>query len=69
MLQAESERWTKAMGELAKHPIRYCAVVGAFFPNMMRDAIKSSLADPRVEEEEEDLRELIRKLESPHRDQ
>jgi hypothetical protein len=56
----------KAMGELAKHPIRYCAVVGAFFPNMMRDAIKSSLADPGVEE---DLRELIRKLESPHRDQ
>ena len=56
----------KAMGELAKHPIRYCAVVGAFFPDVTRHAIESALADPGAEE---DLRELIRKLESPHRDQ
>jgi hypothetical protein len=53
----------EAMGELAtKHPIRYCAVLAAFFPDMTRHAIDSAMADPGVKEE--NIRELIRKREN-----
>jgi hypothetical protein len=52
----------EAMGELAKDPIRYCAVLGAFFPDMTRHAIDSAMADPGVVEE--NVRELIRKHEN-----
>jgi hypothetical protein len=54
----------KAMGELAeRHPLRYCAVLAAFFPDMTgHAATDNALADPGVKEE--DLHELIRKLEN-----
>jgi hypothetical protein len=39
--------------------------MGAFFPDMIREALRDSLAEQGVTEE--DVRELIRKLESPAR--
>jgi hypothetical protein len=57
----------KAMAALANDPIRYVAVVGAFFPDMIREAIKDSVAEAGLTEE--DLREMVRKLESPAPDQ
>jgi pyruvate/2-oxoglutarate dehydrogenase complex dihydrolipoamide dehydrogenase (E3) component len=58
---------SKAMAELAKDPIRFATVVGAFFPEMIREAIKDAMAEAGMTEE--DLREMIRKLESPARNQ
>ncbi|WP_212439975.1 hypothetical protein [Bradyrhizobium sp. AUGA SZCCT0431] len=59
---------SKIMAKLStKDPVRYMAVMGAFFPDMVREAIKDSMAE--IGMEEEDLRDLIRKLESPARDQ
>jgi hypothetical protein len=58
----------KHMAALAKdNPIRYAAVIGAFFPEMLREAIRDSMAEQGISED--DLRELIRKLESPAPDQ
>jgi hypothetical protein len=48
-------------------PIRCSRIIGAFFPDMMREAIKDQMAE--VGMTEEDLREMVRKLESPVRDQ
>jgi hypothetical protein len=48
-------------------PIRYLTVLGAFFPGMIREAIRDSLAEQGLTDD--DLRELIRKLESPARKQ
>jgi hypothetical protein len=56
-----------AMTELAKEPIKFATVIGAFFPDMLREAIKDSMAEAGMTEE--DIRELVRKLESPARDQ
>ena len=54
---------SKAMGELADaDPVRYASMIGAFFPDMLREAIKDEMAELGMTEE--DLRELIRKLES-----
>jgi hypothetical protein len=77
---AEINRWKRAyqtggqdalsriMSELCeKDPIRHVTVLGAFFPDIVREAIKDEMAEQGLEEE--DLRELIRKLESPARDQ
>jgi hypothetical protein len=47
--------------------IQYVRTMGAFFPDMMREAIRDEMAEAGMTEE--DLRELIRKLESPARDQ
>jgi hypothetical protein len=41
--------------------------MGAFFPDMIRDAIKDAMAEEGIAEE--DIRELMRKLESPAREQ
>jgi hypothetical protein len=57
----------KAIDELATDPFRYATVMGAFFPDMIREAIKDSMAE--VGMTEDDVRELVRKLESPARDQ
>ncbi|MGK7056890.1 hypothetical protein AB4853_10450 [Bradyrhizobium sp. 1050_B9_N1_2] len=46
---------------------RYFTVVGAFFPNELREAVKDEMANRGVTDE--DLRVLVRKLESPARDQ
>ena len=57
-----------AMAKLgAKDPVRYMRVMGAFFPDMVREAIKDQMAASGMTEE--DLHALIRKLESPARDQ
>ena len=58
---------SKAFAELAKDPVQYVRVVGAFFPNDVREAIKDEMAEQGMSKD--DLRELIRKLESPARDQ
>jgi aryl-alcohol dehydrogenase-like predicted oxidoreductase len=57
----------KAMAVLAKDPIRFAAVIGAFFPEMIREAIKDAVVEAGMTEE--DLREIARKLESPAPDQ
>jgi hypothetical protein len=56
-----------AMAELAKEPIRFATVIGAFFPDMIREAMKDAVAEAGMTEG--DIRELVRKLESPARDQ
>jgi hypothetical protein len=50
-----------ALDRLAKDPIRYVVVIGAFFPDMMRETIRDQMAEAGITEE--DLRELIQKLE------
>ena len=58
----------EAMQELAKDdPVRYVTVMGAFFPDMIREAIKDTMAEVGLTED--DVREMVRKLESPARDQ
>ena len=56
-----------AIEQLATDPIRYMNVMAAFFPDMIREAIKDSMAESGMTEDY--LRELIRKLESPARTQ
>ena len=41
----------------------YARIIGAMFPGEMREAIKDEMAELGMDED--DLRELIRKLESP----
>lgn len=53
----------KAFDELSK----YARVVGALYPDEIRESIKDAMAEKGMTEE--DIRELIRKLESPARDQ
>jgi hypothetical protein len=52
-----------ALDDLAKDPIRAARVLGALFPDRVREAIKDKMAESGITEE--DLRELIRKLENP----
>ena len=42
-------------------PVRYVRVIGAFYPDMIREEIKDSMAERGITEE--DIRELIQKLE------
>jgi hypothetical protein len=53
-----------ALDALAKDPIQASRVLGALFPNLVRETIRDQLAAKGVTEE--DLRELIRKLENPN---
>jgi hypothetical protein len=57
----------KALDELGSDPVRYIKVIGTLFPDMVREAIRDELAEAGMTEE--DLREMLRKLESPARDQ
>ena len=57
----------RAMAALANDPIRFVAVVGAFFPDMIREALKDAAAEVGITDE--DIREFARRLESPARDQ
>jgi hypothetical protein len=58
----------KAMKDLAEaDPIRYIHVVAAYFPETVRETIKDAMAEKGMTDD--DLRKLIRKLESPTRDQ
>jgi len=53
---------SKALGVLAEQdPIQYVVVMHAFFPRMIREAIRDSVAEAGMTED--DMRELIRKLE------
>ena len=52
---------SKAMGQLAKDPFAYVRVMGALFPDIVRENIKDMMAERGMTEE--DSRELIRKLE------
>jgi hypothetical protein len=59
---------SKAIVELTNgNPVRAVRVVGAFFPNEVREGIKDVMAERGITEE--DVREWIRKGESPARDQ
>jgi hypothetical protein len=59
---------SQIMDDLSKQdPIRHMTVVGAFWPDIVREAIRDEMAERGMDEE--DLRDLIRKLESPARDQ
>jgi hypothetical protein len=48
---------------LAHDPVRSIPVLAAFFPEMVRESIKDEMAEKGVTKV--DIRELIRKLESP----
>jgi hypothetical protein len=52
---------SKAVEKLGNDPIRYVNVMAAFFPEMIREKLKDSLADADAD----DVRELIQKLETP----
>ena len=55
---------SKALGALADaDPIRYTNVTAAFFPDLVREAFKDAMAERGITEE--DVRDLIRNLESP----
>jgi hypothetical protein len=59
---------SKAMEALAENdPVRYSSVMAAYFPTEIANAIRDRMAE--IGMTEEDLRELVRKLESPARDQ
>jgi hypothetical protein len=56
-----------ALRKLSADPIRYAVVVAAFFPDMVREKIRDQLAEAGMTED--DVKELIRKVEShgrPH---
>ncbi len=57
----------KAMAVLARDPVHFTTVIGAFFPEMIREGMKDAVAEAGLTEE--DLREMVRKLESPAPDQ
>ena len=55
---------SKAMAESAEaDPTRHMSVMAAFFPDEVKNAIRDEMAEQGMTDE--DLRELIRKLESP----
>lgn len=54
---------SKAMAELGEDPVRYIRVIGAYFPDKVREAIKDAMADAGMTEE--DFHELRKKHESP----
>jgi hypothetical protein len=72
MQRAYTEGGTKALNaalqELHDRDVfQYAAVCGAFWPNEMREAVRDGMAEAGMDAD--DLRELIRKLESPAREQ
>ena len=55
----------KAFDDLSKDPIAYVRVLGAFYPDEIRESIKDAMAEQGISVE--DLQEIVRKLESPAR--
>jgi|SRR5215469_1294741 len=53
--------FANALDRLAKDPIRFAVVIGALYPDMMREMIRDQMAEAGITEQ--DLRELIQKLE------
>jgi hypothetical protein len=60
-----SKALSVAMKKLADDPIRYTRVMAAFFPNMIREAIRDAIAEAGITAE--DLKEMILKHEKPTR--
>lgn len=54
---------SKALAEMGSDPVRYMRVMAALFPNEVRNAIKDEMAELGLDEN--DIRELVRKMESP----
>jgi hypothetical protein len=54
--------FSAALDELARDPILTYKIMGAFFPEMMREKTKDMLAESGITRE--DLEELLRKAES-----
>ena len=62
------EALNKAFAELQRRDvILHARVAEAFFPNEFKEAFRDEMAAAGMDED--DLRELVRKLESPARDQ
>jgi hypothetical protein len=57
----------EAMKVLAKDPVRFTTVIAAFFPDMLREALRDAMAEAGITED--DLQDIARKLESPAPDQ
>ena len=60
-----SNDFSAELKKLAHDPLRYVRVVGAIFPDMIRESIRDVLADKGITPD--DLREIIRKREKPTR--
>jgi hypothetical protein len=58
--QGGDKAFQKALGDLKKDPSRYLRVMRAFFPVRVREALRDSLANAGITEE--DLRELAKVL-------
>jgi hypothetical protein len=52
---------------LDRDVLRHAMICGALWPDELREAIRDAMAEEGMDEQ--DLRQLIRKLESPARDQ
>jgi hypothetical protein len=60
-----SHDFSAELKKLARDPLRYVRIVGAIFPDMIRESIRDVLADKGITPD--DLREIIRKREKPTR--
>jgi len=58
-----SRTLNSALKKLSADPIRYMMVIGAFFPEMVREALLDSLAEAGMTQD--DVRKLIREPEKP----
>jgi hypothetical protein len=60
-----SKALAAAFDKLAKDPIRYIRIIGAFFPEVVREQIRDTMAENGITAE--DLKEIIEKHERPTR--
>jgi hypothetical protein len=60
-----SHDFSAELKKLSRDPLRYVRVIGAIFPNMIRESIRDVLADKGITPD--DLGEIIRKREKPTR--
>jgi hypothetical protein len=52
------------MAKLTRDPVRWVRIMGAFFPQMIREMIRDTMAENGITRE--DLEEIIRKHEKTH---
>ena len=57
------EAMSRALEELQKDPVRAIRVLGAFFPERVREALKDAAAELGITED--DIRDLARKFDPP----
>jgi hypothetical protein len=60
-----SHDFAEELKKLASDPLQYIRVVGAVFPNMIRESIRDVLADKGITHD--DLKEIVRKRGKPTR--